>query len=306
MRFLGKLFLFLVFAAVVSGVYYFEVLNKPLPNFFPTPNSNNQSTTSLYRNQQYLFEVEYSKQYTLSTEDLSPNYFRTGGVSVASISIPSSIYPNTNFGSATASIAVKEDSTEVDCSTYVTSANASKRITTTDTVNGKKFFVDQFTGAAAGTKYDTKLYRILRDTTCYEWNLTVGIGNIGNFEPGAVTEVTLEQIMPRLDAIVSRFNFVSPSAAIDPTAEGTLEGNVKISSQSSADIYDLTQVVVYSEDRSKIISRLDLNQRGEYFIDLPVGIYYVTYTTVSTRIQPPMQKVTITKGETVTQDFSID
>src|SRR5258708_2118728 len=306
MKFLGKVFLLMVFAAVVSVGYYVQVLKQPLP-FFPThipQPPKNEASTFTYKNDQNLFEVKYSKLYQLSTQNFQPNYFKTGGQSLASISIPQSAYPKTNFGSASTGFAVKEKSTAVDCSTYITSASTTKKMTKSITLNSRQFFTDEFSGAAAGTKYDTKLYRILRDSTCYEINLTAGIANIGNFEQGAVTELTLADVMPRLEAIAGTFNFVTAITTDSTEATGTLQGHVNIGPNCpverpgqpcapSQDAYDLTQIIVYTSDRSKIVTKANLDGKGDYSTDIPAGVYYVTYNSVNNLIQPTFKKNTI-------------
>jgi hypothetical protein len=300
MKFLGKIFLFLVFAAVVSVIYYWQVLKQPLPFFPSAPEAIPESTTNIYKNDLYKFQFEYDKKYIQNSEDYQANYFKQNGVVLTTISIPSSIYPKTNFGTGTATFSIKNEASQNDCQSYVTGANTTKKMAKTTNLGPNKFYIDQFSGAAAGTRYDTVLYRILKDEVCYEINLTVGLGNIGNYEPGAVSEITKEEVLERLDNIAKTFRF------IEATTEtlGILEGNVNIGS-TEPDLYAFTQIVVYNEDKTKVVKKIDLNGSGNYYAEMPVGVYYITYSSISTKIQPPLRKITVTAGKTVTEDFTI-
>src|SRR5258708_10636468 len=180
------------------------------------------------------------------------------------------------------------------------------------TLNSRQFFTDEFSGAAAGTKYDTKIYRILRDSTCYEINLTAGIANIGNFEQGAVTEITLADVMPRLEAIAGTFNFVTAITTDSTEATGTLQGHVNIGPNCpverpgqpcapSQDAYDLTQIIVYTSDRSKIVTKANLDCKGDYSTDIPAGGFFFSYNNSKKTILPPTKKNTITTPQTPRQ-----
>ncbi|MBX4186643.1 MAG: hypothetical protein KW802_00055 [Candidatus Doudnabacteria bacterium] len=312
MKTLGKIFLVLVFAAVVSGIYYWQVLKQPIPQI----PSRTIVTTTTYNNDEFQFAVTYEKKYKLSTEDTQDFYFPSGGKTLATISIPSFLYPNTNLNQASATFSAKGKSTETDCQTYLTSANKNKKMTVTETLNHLTFFTDSFDGAAAGTKYNSKLYRILHNSHCYEINLKIGISNIQNYPEGTVSEIAVADIQPKLEDIVKTFKFTDAPVSPD-VASGTLTGRVAIGPNCpversdqpcspSPDAYDLTQIIVYSSNRSEIVAKAKLDQSGDYSVNLPVGIYYVTYTSSYRLIQPPMVKVTVMEDQTTIQDFSID
>ena len=290
----------MVFAAVISMVYYWQVIHEPTVQI----PSKIVSTNNLYKNDEYQFEVRYNKQYQLNTESDQAHYFKTGGTVLASISIPRSVYPNTNFASAAVTFAAKSKSTEADCQTYVTSANATKKMTESHTLNRTIFYTADFGGAALGTQYKTKLYRTWRNPSCFEINLTVGISNIQNYDPASgITEVAFDDIFLKLEAIANTFNFLKPAVLDDAIETGELSGRVVA---PSPDAYELTQIVVYTSDRSKIVTKVNLDFSGDYYMTLPVGTYYVTYTSIYNNFQPPMKKVIIMSDEESIVDFSIN
>ncbi len=300
MKVLGKIFLFLIFAATVSMVYYWQVSHQPTvqsPVKVISPNNT-------YTNDDYGFEVRYNKQYRIDTSGNQEHYFKTGGITVATISIPSSVFPITNFGSGDATIAVKNRSSSEDCITYVTGEAASKKMVKTIVYGQNTFYTAELDGAALGTHYKTKIYRLLRESYCYEINLTVGIANIGNFDPESkVTEVTFDEVFIKLEPILRSFKLLPLSANGEVEGpSGSLSGRI---TASSPDAYDVTQIVVYSSDKTKIVTKVNLDSTGYYFVSLPEGIYYVTYTSIYDSFQPTMQKVTISEEEMATVNFSL-
>ncbi|MBX4191421.1 MAG: hypothetical protein KW804_01325 [Candidatus Doudnabacteria bacterium] len=300
MKTLGKIFIFLVFAAVVSMVYYWQVIHIPITEAPKTINPPNLLT---YSNPDYLFEVKYNRQYELIKDSDRQHYFKTGGNVIATIAMPRSLYQKTTFSSGEITFSAKTKSTESDCKVYLTAANTTKSMTESFDMNGTTYYTVQLDGAAAGTHYRTKLYRIWHNSFCYEINLTIGISNIGNYDDSAdIKDVTFEEIFPKLEAIANSLTFTE--AEIDPSAEtGYLMGNV---SAGSEEVYDFTQIVVYSEDKKKIVTKHQLDNSGQYYIVLPVGTYYVTYTTVSSAFQPPMKKVLIMSDSQSKVDFTVE
>ncbi len=206
---LGIIFLVVLFAAVVSVIYYWQVANQPAL----TMPSNDEPQKVTYNNQQYNFEVKYYKTFPLDTSGIQTNYFDKSGVTLASISIPRGRYDTTNFSSAQVTFASKPNTTESDCQTY-TSGVGSKKLAKTAVLDAGTFYMDEMVGAAAGTTYTTKIYRILRDSGCFEANLTVGISNIGNYEPGSVMEVNEEDVWNELSAVLASLKF-NPTTSTD-------------------------------------------------------------------------------------------
>ena len=200
---LGYIFIAVILAAAVSVLYYVEVNDKvSKTQALPVHEEEREDSMSVYQNSQYGFEISYDKNYSLDPSGNAANFFKNPGQTVVSISIPSAFYPDTNFGSARATVAVQADSSQPAC----------ERAPDTKTINGVVFHESAITGAAAGTRYDTKLYRVFENDDCYEISLTAGIANIGNFEPGAMQEVDADDVWQRLTVIAETFKFKSATA----------------------------------------------------------------------------------------------
>lgn len=71
------------------------------------------------------------------------------------------------------------------------------------TINGIQLTKSAFTGAAAGNTYGQIFHRALHDGVCYEVTYFIHDTNMGNYEPGAVTEYDREGLLRKLDEILS-------------------------------------------------------------------------------------------------------
>jgi hypothetical protein len=199
---LGISFIVVVFATVVSLVYLWQVIRAPITH----PNYNIQSQKVKYHDTAYNFDLKYPKSYVLDTDGTQQNYFRTGAKTIASISVPQTVFPKTNFGSAQITFAAKEKSTTAACQTYF-DGNTVKKMTKTVVLEKNKYFTDSFKEGAAGTTYETKIYHLLHNDVCFEASVTVGIANIGNYEPGSVSAVVEADIWNTLSCVLVSFKF---------------------------------------------------------------------------------------------------
>lgn len=310
---LGYIFIVLVFAATVSLLYYQQVVQS-IPDYTLPP--VHTANLKIYTNNQYGFSASYDKGYVLDTLGGQQNYFKTGGTTLTDISIPSNLYPNTNLGSADVSFAVMKNSVGVDCQSYITGAALPGQMIKTQTISGNIFYTAEFSGAAAGTKYDTQLYRIRHNGTCYEINLTIGIANINNFDPsGGVTAVDENDVWNRLGQILQTFKFSDSSSA---TTKGTLNGHVTVGPicpveqvghpcQPSPQAYMVRQVGVFTQDGSKLITSQHLDANGNYQFSLDPGIYTIKASGMMVDQLTALEGiVTIKGGQATTLNFSID
>ncbi len=97
---------------------------------------------------------------------------------------------------------------------------------------------------------------------------------------------------------------------------GTLKGKITIGPLCPVEPCHLTQeqidlaytsrsIIVYSQDRSTIISQASIPPGGNYSLELPPGTYFVT-------IRPggigeyPLHEVTIISGQATTLDMDVD
>lgn len=332
-KLLGYIFIFAIFAATVSTIYYLLVSSSVPDGFFPSFHQAQKSQT--YKNTQYGFQFSYAKAYELDPSGSQANFFKNEAKSLVSVSVPQSLYPKTNFGSANLGVAVQQKSVESSC----------LKASETEEINGTLFHRSEVDGAAAGTHYQTKIYRVFRNPDCFEVSLTVGIANIGNFEPGAVLEVDENDIWNKLDQLLKTFKFTDsnpsatpapiPAPAPTPTptpspsptsgANGTLTGHVTIGPNCPVEMlrsqgclpppgaFSSTRIVVYKPDgRTVVASQTPRPESANsefavYSFSLPPGNYQVDYErTGDFMTTHTLKPATIESGKTTTVDFDID
>lgn len=195
---LGYIFIVAILAATVSLLYYQQIV-QTISDYTLLP-VHREPTTKTYQNAEYGFQFNYDKNYEIDISGNQANFFKHTAKSLVSSSIPQSLYPKTNFGSANLTVAVQPQSQESSCTVSTDK---------TEEINGILFHKSENAGAAAGTRYQTKIYRVFHNQDCFEVSLTIGVANIGNYTPGAVTEVNQDEVWGKLMQIFSTFKFTN-------------------------------------------------------------------------------------------------
>lgn len=165
------------------------------------PPIERRSDKETYRNATYGFEFAYPADMAFVT----PSYASLQD-KIVEITTKSNLYPETNFGDAAFSVSAQYARTLPAC--LALGHNDPEFGKEPITINGVNFYLAKTTGAAAGNLYQSTLYRTLAGkATCLELMETVHTTNIGNYEPGTVTEVDQGPIKERLDGILNSFKF---------------------------------------------------------------------------------------------------
>ena len=81
-------------------------------------------------------------------------------------------------------------------------------ITHTETINGAKFSVTQFSGVASGNLLDGYYYRSFHRKICYELGIRVAFSNLGNYDPATVKTFDLEEVRRTLKDVLGSFKFL--------------------------------------------------------------------------------------------------
>ncbi|MEK7183175.1 MAG: hypothetical protein AAB776_00925 [Patescibacteria group bacterium] len=202
-------------ALIVAAVFWIKDFNKPEPA--PTPEESTNWQT--YTNNDFGFSLQYPDDFNSSTGDSSDYPVgsmlvnedeQQGSVPViATVVLNESDYANTNLAGAWITAAVLEDTTEADCKTMVDGRGVVE-LTSTDTQDGITWYehADGWSsGAADGTKFDTRVFHTFKDDRCYEVSLHLATSNIGNYEPGAVTAVDEGALRAQLQGLAHTFQF---------------------------------------------------------------------------------------------------
>ncbi len=170
---------------------------KPTP---PTPITDNNSWQT-YRYQPYGFEFKYPASWVF----VQPS-FKTLTDSIVSVQTPENLYPKTNFSNAVVTVNASVGISENQC---LSNSQTKAPLLEPLTINGQTFYVESTTDAGAGNFYDSKIYKTVHDKVCLEVIETIHTTNVGNYEPGTVTEVDQTEIKKLLQDILLTFKFTA-------------------------------------------------------------------------------------------------
>jgi hypothetical protein len=142
----------------------------------------------------------------------------SSGLVLATVTLPKSFEPSTNFGDAKLTVGTSADPSAVStCLTYNPSGGPATTPTTT-TINGTQYTVFHESDAGAGNRYDTTSYRTLRDSQCYVVEYTIHYSAIENYPADSgITAFDETKVANLLDAVVHSFKFLNPPEAITQT-----------------------------------------------------------------------------------------
>lgn len=127
---------------------------------------------------------------------------------IVKFSIPKELVAseNTNFNEA---YLIVSKSTKPDtiskCASFGDLGNMTG-IAESVTINGIQFSSHDTSEGAAGNLYDSKLYRTVHKSTCYELAMVTHTGNINNYDP-PVTEFNQAEVMTILTPVLAGFGF---------------------------------------------------------------------------------------------------
>jgi hypothetical protein len=267
------------------------------------------------------FELQYSPHYVLSTDpNVAQNYFAKGKT-LAAIVLPKETFPKTNFGESYVAIAKSDQSSTTDCKAYYNGTSTASSLQSSEQINGINFDKAEFSDAGAGNFYETRLYRTLYGSTCYEITATLHTTNIGNYPPGTVTELNKGDAWGKLVQIINTVKLKdNPPQQPVPTQTsktGTLAGHVDIGPNCpveiagkpcppSPDSYAATQILIYKSDGKTLVSAPKLDLSGNYSVNLDPGNYLVDYQRTGSFYSHYPQPAKIKAGQTTTLNFTID
>ncbi len=114
-------------------------------------------------------------------------------------------FTGTNLSEASVSVGVSQNAATLKSCTVAQQEEAQKG---TVKLNGKEFSVFEGSDAAAGNRYETRSYRAVIDTTCYEIRQLVHYGVVENYEPGAVRAFDISEVHTQLEEIAQTFELM--------------------------------------------------------------------------------------------------
>lgn len=182
--------------SVAEDCYFQEVqcIRAPCP---PRLVCKETSTLQPFQSVDYGVALAYPEFYKVS----EPAVFYLESPLLA-LSTPENFRPGTNLVDGILTL-----STGAASGCYRGINDPSRSLTEQEKIGGVVFYKDTMVGAAAGNTYDSQIYRTVQNSRCYEAVLTVHTGNIGNYEPGTVSEVDKIDIFVALRKVLENISF---------------------------------------------------------------------------------------------------
>ncbi|MDB5188908.1 MAG: hypothetical protein JWM92_506 [Candidatus Nomurabacteria bacterium] len=159
------------------------------------------------------FTFTYPQAFSLAgggigyTQDWKANSDGTLGLVLATVNVPQSYQPKTNFGDAKFTVGTSSDPKAVtNCLNDISGNGVTKSATT---INGVPYTTFVSTDAGAGNRYETTSYRTVRNGQCYAIEYTIHYVVLANFDPSmGVSAYNSVQVHNDLNSIMQGFKFL--------------------------------------------------------------------------------------------------
>ena len=159
------------------------------------------------------FTFNYPQEFTLAgggigyTQSWKNDSDSTLGLILATLNVPQSYQPKTNFGDAKFTVGTSSDPKAVaSCLKDVSGNGATKSTVIINGITYTKFFSQD---AGAGNRYDTTSYRTVQNSQCYAIEYTIHYAALENFDPSmGITAFDEKKVQGALDSIVQSFKFL--------------------------------------------------------------------------------------------------
>ncbi len=162
------------------------------------------------------FTFSYPSQFTVSgsgigyTQSWKTDSDSTLGLILATVSVPQSYQPNTNFGDAKFTVGTSSDPAAVKSCLADTVGNAPTKSTVV--INGIKYTKFVSEDAGAGNRYLTTSYRTVQNNQCYAVEYTIHYSVLQNFDPSSgIKGFDQAKVTAALDGIMQSFKFLPQS-----------------------------------------------------------------------------------------------
>jgi hypothetical protein len=218
------------------------------PTIATTPPADNQTTkkpvkkirkssTISYVNRTYGLSLQYPRNYSLKTGDeaqlqwsdsepVPMNFIQPGGVNVAAIELPRSMYPGTDLASAFFMVSVNRNLNAAQCDQFAFPKANNSQVTPVSELSPAKvklgwmeFNEIEQSGGNAMKQSETKYYHVLENNACYEFSL--GLGTALDETEKETKPVDRQEVFGKLEKILATVKIKSTSASPTPEVEAT-------------------------------------------------------------------------------------
>lgn len=200
---------------LVGGTIYLTFQKTELAPVISTVATTTTTTTTpsktltTYTNQDPDFSFNYPADFNLD-EGTRPSFegnwsslSQATGTVYATLTLPRSFQPGTNFSEATVSFAGSTNATTT-CTDLPNDMQIKSEVVQ---IGGQEFIKVEVADAGAGNFYQTTVYRRLVSDTCLSIESTIHSTNIGVYDPGTVKEFDQTKTAALLWTVVNSLKF---------------------------------------------------------------------------------------------------
>jgi len=157
-----------------------------------------------YVDSQYNVVLDYSDEFAPTTWQMP---FTTKGVPLLTLYFinPDYYFPTTNLNEVGVVLTASTDPSVVSTCTQP-SMQPDETITGQVTIHGNTFTRSEFSGAAAGNRYDQIFYRTVAQDKCFEVIFLIHSSNIGNYPSGTVVEYDQVRLLHKFEEVLATFS----------------------------------------------------------------------------------------------------
>jgi len=166
-----------------------------------------------YSDPVYGVSFRYPRRYSLKTGEeatkdwdgfgpVPTNFVQPGSVTIASVELPSSAYPGTDFTSAIFNVSVHRNLTAAECGQFALADKEDADSAKPAKVKLSQTEYDEMeaVGLHGMKQADAKYYHVYQNDACYEFALGLGTEGEGT---GTVDQVDREQVFRKLETILA-------------------------------------------------------------------------------------------------------
>jgi hypothetical protein len=220
----GALVGIVIVVLVIAGLaYYFLNANRasaptvatstpPTQTTSTTTTTTTTSTAKTYTDSGHTFTFEYPSQFTVTSgSGTSTDWMTnatTSGKLLATLIIPRSFEPKTNFADAKFTVGASSNAAAVStCLSVPPSGGPVQKNVVT--INGVSYTKYTSGDAAAGNFYETTSYRTVHNGQCYALEYTIHSTNLSNYSPDqGITQFDKAKVQNTLEGLVQSFKFL--------------------------------------------------------------------------------------------------
>jgi hypothetical protein len=188
----------------------------------------NSGVSFLYPRKFVLTSGDDAQNQLAAVGDVPMNFIQPGGVAIATVAVPASSYPGTDFASAFFNVNVNRNVSDEECShfAFVDTRNADDEPVDAEKVKiGSTDMEMTSTFSANAIKQaETQYYHSYANGACYEYVL--GLGTEGFATEGGIEHVNRDEVFAKLEKILAtvKINPVEQDHAAEPAVIGMAGG----------------------------------------------------------------------------------